>query len=85
MAKNYNTAGKTRLVDFLKDHAEAQLTVEDICLSLNGNLSKRSSVYRNLSSLCDEGSVKKFHPRGWNLCAKKKIWQFSIQIGIGML
>ena len=61
MAKNYNTAGKTRLVDFLKDHAEAQLTVEDICLSLNGNLSKRSSVYRNLSSLCDEGSVKKFH------------------------
>ncbi len=61
MAKNYNTEGKTRLVNFLKSNPEAHFSVEDICISLNGNLSKRSSVYRNLSLLCDDGSVKKFH------------------------
>lgn len=61
MSKNYNTAGRTRLIDFLKDHAEEQLSVEDICIALNGNLSGRSSVYRNLGTLCDSGSVRKFH------------------------
>lgn len=61
MSKNYNTEGKTRLIDFLKNNSETQFTVEDICLSLNGNLSKRSSLYRNLGALCSEGVVKKFH------------------------
>ncbi len=61
MAKNYNTEGKRRLTDFLRANPETHFTVEDICTSLNGNLSKRSSVYRNLSELCDDGSVRKFH------------------------
>lgn len=61
MSKNYNTEGKTRLVDFLRTNSDSQFSVEDICLSLNGNLTKRSSVYRNLRSLCDDGSVRKFH------------------------
>ena len=61
MSKIYNTEGKTRLVNFLESNSDAQLSVDEICVALNGNLSKRSSIYRNLSELCDSGVVRKFH------------------------
>lgn len=61
MARAYNTAGKSKLIDFLKSNPDMQLSVDEICIALNGNLSKRSSVYRNLGDLCEKGIVGKFH------------------------
>ncbi len=61
MAKVYNTAGKRRLVELLENNSESQFSVDEICIALNGNLSKRSSVYRNLADLCAQGRVGKFH------------------------
>lgn len=60
MSKIYNTEGKKKLTDFLKSNPEGQFSVEEICISLNGSLTKRSSVYRNLADLCQRGIAKKF-------------------------
>ncbi len=60
MSKNYNTEGKRRLVSFLRSNPDAHFTVDEICIEFNGNLSGRSSVYRNLDMLCERGDVRKF-------------------------
>ena len=53
--KNYQTAGRRRLVSFLAAHPDCQFTVEELCLSVNGDANVgKSSLYRQLSALCDE-------------------------------
>lgn len=49
-------------------HPDTHFTVEEICLSLNGDLSAKSSIYRNLSFLCSEGIVRKFKGEGETSC-----------------
>lgn len=61
MARVYNTAGKNRLIEYFKSKPDLQLSVDEICIALNGDLSKRSSIYRNLGELCEKGIVGKFH------------------------
>lgn len=61
MSKGYNTEGKTRLVNFLKSNPDMHFSVEEICRELNGDLAGRSSVYRNLNTLCEDGDVRRFH------------------------
>ena len=66
--KHYNTAGRTRLSAYLKQTAKgAAQSAEEIYTGLCGFCSAdadgapgRSSVYRMLAALCDEGEVKKF-------------------------
>ena len=64
MSKNYKTEGKSKLEGFLMSHPDEHFTVEQICLGINGDLSAKSSVYRNLSELCIRGSVRKFKSEG---------------------
>lgn len=68
MAKAYKTQGKSRPESFLSAHPDMHFTVEQICLSINGSLSAKSSIYRNLSLLCDEGRVRRFRSEDGEAC-----------------
>ena len=66
MAGTYRTAGRRRLLNFLQNHPDRQFTADE----LTGELShpqdqtccktSKSSLYRHLSELCDEGTVRKY-------------------------
>ena len=72
MAGTYKTAGRQRLLAFLQRHPDRQFPVEELAreLELGGAdhptrdlpvaRGSRSSLYRHLSELCDEGSVRKY-------------------------
>ncbi len=61
MKRNYNTSGKQKLLEFFEKNPDCQFTPEDICLAINGNTeSKKSSLYRHLSELCEREVVRKF-------------------------
>jgi len=68
MAAKYNTEGRERLVKFLLNNTDRQLTAEEITAALDDEQSgaSKSSVYRRLSRLCEEGSVRKFRAEGQN-------------------
>ena len=59
--KTYQTAGRQKLIGFLAKHPDCQFTVEEVCFELNGDCERgRSSVYRQLSELCQADAVRKF-------------------------
>lgn len=63
MARVYKTAGRQRLLDFLESHPDRQFTVEELCTEMDkqdGATSRKSTVYRHLSELCGEGTVRKY-------------------------
>lgn len=64
MSKGYRTEGKQRLALFMSSHPDMHYTVDEICIELNGDLSCRSSIYRNLSALCSDGLARKFRAEG---------------------
>ena len=64
MSKTYKTKGRSRLEEFLSLHPDKHFSVEQICMEMNGSLNAKSSVYRNLSLLCQEGRVRKFKGDG---------------------
>lgn len=59
--RNYQTVGRQRLVAYLSAHPDRQFTVDELCLAVNGDPSSgKSSLYRQLSALCNEETVRKF-------------------------
>lgn len=66
MAGTYKTAGRQRLLDFLERHPDRQFPVDQLTEELNrlsesdGGRSSKSTLYRHLSELCDEGTVRKY-------------------------
>ena len=63
MARMYKTAGRQRLLEFLESRPDRQLTAEEICREMDrqdGETSRKSTVYRHLSELCDEGLARKY-------------------------
>ena len=66
--KHYNTAGRMRLAGYLKTiAAEPPKSADDIFSGLDATCKAegcatpgRSSVYRMLSTLCEEGAVRRF-------------------------
>lgn len=66
--KSYNTAGRAALISFFSSHPDEQFTAEELCKALYGDeKSRKSSVYRQLTRLCDDHSVQKFRSAD-NLC-----------------
>ena len=54
--KNYSTEQRKLLLSFLKNHCDAQFTVEEIAAQLHGGCSiSVSSVYRNIDRLVADG------------------------------
>ena len=66
MAGTYKTAGRQRLLDFLQSHPDRQFPVDELTVELNHLHareqagSSKSTLYRHLSELCDEGTVRKY-------------------------
>ena len=63
MAGTYKTAGRQRLLAFFHSHPDRQFTADELAFEINraqdGNGSK-STLYRHLSELCREGTVRKY-------------------------
>ena len=63
MARVYKTAGRQRLLDFLESNPDRQFTVEELCTEMDrqdGETSRKSTLYRHLSELCSDGTVRKY-------------------------
>ena len=67
MAGTYQTQGRKKLLSFLLKYPDRQFTVDELHSAMteaeaDGEASTggRSSLYRQLSKLCDEGCVRKY-------------------------
>ncbi len=68
MATTYKTTGKTQLISFFSSHPDTQYTVDELHAALTeaypdaytGKGGGKSSLYRRLSALIEEGTVRKF-------------------------
>ena len=64
MAGTYKTAGRQRLLQFLQGHPDRQYTADELAASVNDTEVTRpvgkSTLYRHLSELCGEGTVRKY-------------------------
>lgn len=65
MAGTYKTVGRQRLLDFLEKRPDRQFTADELTTELNRadggcGKSSKSTLYRHLSELCEEGTVRKY-------------------------
>ena len=68
MASTYKTEGKTRLITFFSQHPDTHYTVDELRAALaevypqayRGDKGGKSSLYRQLALLLEEGTVRKF-------------------------
>lgn len=66
MAKTYKTAGRQRLLSFLQSSPDRQFGVDELTEELDrlqeseGQKQSKSTLYRHLSELCAEGTVRKY-------------------------
>ena len=59
--KNYKTEGREALISFLSKNPDRQFTTEELCTAVHGDVARgKSSVYRHLSELCAQETVRKF-------------------------
>ena len=58
----YNTAGRRKLIEFMSQSGDRPYTVEDIysAMTEDGSSVGKSSLYRLLDGLCEEGILRKF-------------------------
>lgn len=58
----YNTTGRRKLIAFMESHTDRQYTVEELygAMTADGSRVGKSSLYRLLEGLCDEGILRKF-------------------------
>ena len=68
--KTYRTEGREHLKSFLKAHPDRQFTAEELCEQVCG--SSMSSLYRRLTELCEDGSVKAFR----NESLRRNVYQY---------
>ena len=67
MAGTYKTAGRERLLDYLRHHPDRPMTAEELSAHLHREnrpsaspSGGKSSVYRHLSEMCRDGTVRKY-------------------------
>ena len=62
MKGEYKTRSRNYIIDYLKRNADKRFTAKDIveALSEKGDVVNRSTIYRNLERLCQEGSLIKY-------------------------
>lgn len=61
----YHTAQKTLLIDFLRENADRAFTVEELAAQLHGEHAPgKSTLYRLLPQLVEQGEVKRFTKEG---------------------
>ena len=57
---NYQTKARRQLLDCLSDNAESRLSIDEIMSALGASAPGKSTLYRQMKSLCDEGLVRRF-------------------------
>ena len=55
----YNTEKRTRLVDFMKQNGRHTFTAEEICHEILGGDGGKSTVYRLIAKLVDDGILRR--------------------------
>ena len=62
MKTEYNTKPRNAIIEYLRENADIRFTARDILKALNagGEGLDRSTVYRNLERLCNEGKLVKY-------------------------
>lgn len=76
MVANYNTQQKKLILGFLSDNAGNAFSADQIVAALADKgcgAPGRSTVYRLMGRLCDEGTVKRFVPDG----KKRSLYQIA--------
>ncbi len=59
--RTYKTDTRKMLTQYLAEHPDRQFTAEELCIAVNGSCDRgKSSIYRHISALCDEGILQKF-------------------------
>ena len=64
MRTSYQTQQKTALLDFLKENADRQFTIEEIISAMGESAPPKSTAYRLVKKLCDDGLVCRFTREG---------------------
>ena len=62
--REYTTHQKTALLCFLRDNAGRQFTIDEIMDGLGDKAPGKSTAYRQLKKLCDDGTVRRFTREG---------------------
>ena len=62
MRNSYHTQQRCALLAFLSAHADEQFTVEQLLTAMGDAAPGRSTVYRALDRLVEEGTVRRFAP-----------------------
>ena len=74
---HYNTKGKRTVAALFEKNPDRQLSAEEIFVMLGSDAPGQSSVYRILSSLCDDGSVRRERRSG----GEGYIYQYAENLG----
>jgi Fur family ferric uptake transcriptional regulator len=79
MKSEYKTRSRNAIIEYLKKHADTRFTARDILNAINsgGEELDRSTVYRNLERLVNEGSLVKYKEADVNATC----YQYSEQHG----
>jgi len=60
MRTSYHTQQKTAVLDFLRENETERYTIDELLSALGDEAPGKSSAYRILKKLCDEGLVRRF-------------------------
>lgn len=64
MRTSYQTQQKTALLSFLEQNAERQFTIDEILSAMGEIAPAKSTAYRLIKKLCDDGQVRRFTREG---------------------
>lgn len=64
MRTSYHTQQKTALLDFLEQNAGRQFTIDEIIEAMGESAPPKSTAYRLVKKLCDDGEVCRFTREG---------------------
>lgn len=68
MKSEYKTKSRSAILDFLKEHADTRFTARSIADALedDGFTINRSTIYRNIDRLCEEGKLVSYKENDTN-------------------
>ena len=74
----YMTEQKAILLEFLREHGERSYTIEELMQKMRDGAEQhapgKSTVYRIINRLCDEGKVKRFAREGGRSLFIRRFW-----------
>lgn len=69
MRGTYQTRQRRAVLEFLSRHGERQFTVDELLTAMGDDAPGRSTAYRLLERLAEEGAVRRFLPEGSHTAA----------------